>query len=750
MFQSCLPAGKPGFWRVAAGCFLLLFLLHFLLARGHAQNSEPDRTPTGFYYPTGSMAAAHSANSHGWLERDQANGGAYYRGFYHVGQDIPARGPQGGSPGAPVYAIAAGEVTLIAPTGPMDNLGLGAANAVMVVRHRLKGGRRVLAVYMHVRPRVPEKDSQGNPTRVKAGQKIATVGSWKHGPHLHFAIAPGPQMPHAGTSVDRGWGNMRNGSWPNTNGFVDPIPWLEDPGNEPDDRPWNTLARPPRPPAKTVQPKRTVKTPPPAVRPAPPGVPPRPPGGSPLAPAGPGDARTPAGFYYPTGSSAAAHSKLYYGWLERDEAHGGAYYGGYYHTGQDIPAAGPKDGQPGAPVYAIADGRVVLIRRSDAKDSLGIGPGNAAVFIKHSLQGGRGFLALYMHVRPMVPERDSRGRPYRVKAGEKIATVGPWKDGPHVHFAVSPGPRVPEMDGADRRWWGRMGNAHWPDTNGFVDPIRWIESPANVPEELGEDATAVQPTPAPAPSPSPNPSPTPASRTGRRPGEARVNRADGAPMVYVPPGEFTMGSQDGQPDEQPVHRVKLTRGFWMYRTEVTNAQYRKFAKATGRQLPLYAADLRYGSPELPVQVWWADAAAYAQWAGGRLPTEAEWEFAARGPEGRRFPWGSDPPKASRALFGLEINTGRPGPVGRLKNGAGPFGALDMAGNVSEWCQDFYDATYYRSSRGEDPPGPADGATRVVRGGNWFSRPGELRAANRFEFVPDYRGRGVGIRVVVPE
>ena len=188
-------------------------------------------------------------------------------------------------------------------------------------------------------------------------------------------------------------------------------------------------------------------------------------------------------------------------------------------------------------------------------------------------------------------------------------------------------------------------------------------------------------------------------------------------MALIPAGYFTMGSNDGGWAERPPHRVWLD-AFYIDKYEVTNHQYGEFVKATGHARPGFWDDDRYNSPDQPVVgVSWDDAVAYCEWAGRRLPTEAEWEKAARGgAEGRRFPWG-DEGATGKAAFGQDMNTGRPAAVGKYPpNG---YGLYDMAGNVWEWCADWYDRDYYRVSPERNPQGPASGQDRVVRGGSWI-------------------------------
>ena len=191
--------------------------------------------------------------------------------------------------------------------------------------------------------------------------------------------------------------------------------------------------------------------------------------------------------------------------------------------------------------------------------------------------------------------------------------------------------------------------------------------------------------------------------------------------ALIPAGEFQMGDvfNEGDSNERPVHTVYLD-AFYMDAHEVTVGQYKQFVEATGHRAPDWNRVAAYApTDEHPIIfVSWNDAVAYCEWAGKRLPTEAEWEYAARGGlDGKRYPWGDEAPDRSRANFnGMEGGTT---PVG--KYAANGYGLYDMAGNVWEWCSDWYGSGYY--------------ASRVLRGGSWNYSPFYLRVANRNSNVP---------------
>ena len=246
--------------------------------------------------------------------------------------------------------------------------------------------------------------------------------------------------------------------------------------------------------------------------------------------------------------------------------------------------------------------------------------------------------------------------------------------------------------------------------------------------------------------------------------------ADGMAMVFVPAGTFTMGDTIAQAmaecqkfendcqqswftSEQPPHNVALN-AYWIDKTEVTNFMYAMCVKAGACQMPSQSSSSTrasyYGNPQFdnyPVTfVNWTNASAYCTWAGARLPTEAEWEKAARGADGSTYPWGNISPSCSLANldpYGKSACEGDTSMVGSYPSGASPYGALDMAGNVWDWVNDWYGAAYYASSPASNPPGPSSGTLRVLRGGSWTNNENGMRSAIRVWNIPslsyDYFG-----------
>ena len=239
----------------------------------------------------------------------------------------------------------------------------------------------------------------------------------------------------------------------------------------------------------------------------------------------------------------------------------------------------------------------------------------------------------------------------------------------------------------------------------------------------------------------PDPTSTPLPVATATPDTIRISVKDGMTQLHIPAGTFIMGAMDvyRENDEQPPHEVTLD-AYWIDQVEVTNGMYELCVNAgvcrPPREIRSDNRDEYFGNPEFRdypvVNVAWYDANAYCQWAGRRLPTEAEWEHAARGDDKRNYPWGDEPPNEYNSnSLNIVGDTSR---VGSYAEGASPFGVLDMAGNVWEWVADRYQPNYYSKSPLENPQGPSaeevQNFYRVIRGGSFQEDGVFLRLVNR--------------------
>ena len=203
-------------------------------------------------------------------------------------------------------------------------------------------------------------------------------------------------------------------------------------------------------------------------------------------------------------------------------------------------------------------------------------------------------------------------------------------------------------------------------------------------------------------------------------------------MIYIPAGPFTMGGreEDSPRNERPAHTVYLS-AYYISRFPVTNQDYREFVMCTGHRPPIHwqRGTFPTGLGQHPVvNVSWQDARAYSEWAGARLPTEAEWEKAARGTDERPYPWGSRFVEGERCNANNMIGTTTA--VNEYPDGRSPYGVWDMAGNVYEWCADYYDEEYYKVSPASNPKGPDGGQERVIRGGSYQETRAVVRVTHR--------------------
>ncbi len=266
-----------------------------------------------------------------------------------------------------------------------------------------------------------------------------------------------------------------------------------------------------------------------------------------------------------------------------------------------------------------------------------------------------------------------------------------------------------------------------------------------------------------------------------------LNSVDGAELVFIPQGMFLMGSNGYGRDEKPEHTVYLD-SYWIYKKEVTATQYELFLEKknnadytekdyfrhllnrirlkwkfiSGVDWLNLKGDIKtilLGDTPV-VEINWRDAKDYCEWAGGDLPSEAEWEKAARGSDGRMFPWGNTAPDGKNANYCdvncpkywayHNINDGFKfiSPPGFFPEGASPYGALDMAGNVWEWTNDWFKVSAYREAERENPRGPLHGKYRVIRGGAWDIGGADIRVSNRGVSDPTFKSDDLGFRCII--
>ena len=232
-----------------------------------------------------------------------------------------------------------------------------------------------------------------------------------------------------------------------------------------------------------------------------------------------------------------------------------------------------------------------------------------------------------------------------------------------------------------------------------------------------------------------------------------LHPTDQSVMVFIPAGEFIMGRDDMPPElgESPAHRVHLD-AFYIDKYEVTNARYQRFMEATGTPPPDFWTDAMLNEPVQPVvAVTWYEAEAYAEWVGKRLPTEAEWEKAARGVDGRTYPWGNDFDWAFGNFSDNHLEDGHldgfagSSPPGRFLTDVSPYGVFDMGGNVLEWVSDWQDENYYAVSPALNPTGPATGTHKILRGGAMDIGPEFSRTTYRNRLMPHGTNMSFGFR-----
>jgi eukaryotic-like serine/threonine-protein kinase len=269
-----------------------------------------------------------------------------------------------------------------------------------------------------------------------------------------------------------------------------------------------------------------------------------------------------------------------------------------------------------------------------------------------------------------------------------------------------------------------------------------------------EQNTATATAPVLTKTPTNTPPPTFTSTPGIG-GIGSIYLSDGVTMLYVPAGTFSMGSETSS-EEKPIHSVYLS-AYYMDKFEVTNAAYKRCVEAgicdPPKQSNSFTRTAYYDNPEFDdhpvIYVDWNMAKTYCEWRGARLPTEAEWEKAARGTDGRTYPWGNDI-GCDKVNYKSNCVGGDTTKIGSYIDGVSPYGMYDMAGNVWEWVNDWYDGSYYSTSPASNPQGPTLGQYRVLRGGTWYINDYYVRSASRFRSVPTSTYYDIGFRCALSQ
>jgi len=363
-----------------------------------------------------------------------------------------------------------------------------------------------------------------------------------------------------------------------------------------------------------------------------------------------------------------------------------------------------------------------------------------------------------------VPDQVAQIEPPKVEKQKKRQKVQPKavKDTPPVAQASEPGssPAVNEVKSSVQEASPKVDEpkepqARPPEAAKEISPVVQASPPVTTPTSSEAKSVPVE-------------SPKNKEPAQKKRSSSTTMKTERPPLefdwVVIPAGEFLMGSDkqkdpNASDDELPQHRVYLSE-YAIARFPVTNAQYKHFVEATGYAKPNHwkNGEIPAGFETHPVcYVRWQQVHAFCQWAKVRLPTEAEWEKAARGTDERIYPWGNGPPTEIRANFApgwmkeliRSFQSPQTTPVGKYPQGASPYGVLDMAGNVWEWVADWYDAGYYKSSPTVDPPGPSSGTSHVVRGGAYYSSSSDVRSSfrGRLDRLTYGSFNDIGFRVV---